>query len=52
MHRYPNPKKELRKKSERLEKYYEKAYNDLVREKILKDLEKMRKELNEINRDN
>lgn len=52
MQRLPKPEKELRKKIERLEKSYEKAYNDSVREKILENIEKFNKELAELTKGN
>ncbi len=45
MQRLPKLEKELKKKIMRLEKSFEKAYNDLVREKIWDSIEKFKKRI-------
>ena len=52
MQRLPKPKKELRKKIARLEKSLQKAFNDSVREKIWENIEKFKKELAEMTKEN
>ena len=52
MQRLPKPEKELKKKIERLEKSFEKAFNDSVREKIWENIEKFKKELAELTKGN
>lgn len=52
MQRLPKPKKELRKKIARLEKSLQKAFNDSVREKIWESIEKLKKELAEMTKEN
>ncbi len=52
MQRIPKPEKELKKKIERLEKSLDKAFNDSVREKILENIEKFKRELAEMTKGN
>lgn len=52
MQRLPKPEKELKKKIARLEKSLQKAFNDSVREKIWENIEKLKKELAEMTKEN
>ena len=52
MQRLPKPEKELRKKIARLEKSLQKAFNESVREKIWENIEKFKKELAELTKEN
>ena len=52
MQRLPKPEKELIKKINRLEKSLQKAFNDSVREKIWDNIEKFKKELAEMTKEN
>ena len=52
MQRVPKPEKELRKKIARLEKSLQKAFNESVREKIWENIEKFKKELAELTKEN
>ena len=52
MQRLPKPEKELSKKIARLEKSLQKAFNDSVREKIWESIEKLKKELAEMTKEN
>ena len=52
MQRLQKPEKELRKKIARLEKSLQKAFNESVREKIWENIEKFKKELAELTKEN
>ena len=52
MQRLQKPEKELKKKIARLEKSLLKAYNESVREKIWENIEKFKKELAEMTKEN
>ena len=52
MQRLQKPEKELRKKIARLEKSLQKAFNESVREKIWEIIEKFKKELAEMTKEN
>ena len=52
MQRLQKPEKELKKKIARLEKSLLKAYNESVREKSWENIEKFKKELAEMTKEN